>query len=136
MALGAAALPSRSLLAFLLAGRESPQPDKLLPYYEQTAGQTDFCSFQHNQFFPTQPVSPPFAIMSKPTILPQPGKRNVLITSALPYVNNTPHLGNIIGSVLSADVFARYCRARGVNTLYICGKSPKPANFNVQNVLT
>ncbi|KZZ98535.1 methionyl-tRNA synthetase [Moelleriella libera RCEF 2490] len=52
-------------------------------------------------------------------VLPDPGKRNVLITSALPYVNNVPHLGNIIGSVLSADVFARYCRGRGVNTLYI-----------------
>jgi methionyl-tRNA synthetase len=32
----------------------------------------------------------------------------VLITSALPYVNNVPHLGNIIGCVLSADVFSRY----------------------------
>jgi len=40
-------------------------------------------------------------------ILPEPGKRNILITSALPYVNNVPHLGNIIGSVLSADVFSR-----------------------------
>lgn len=39
--------------------------------------------------------------------LPEPGKRNVLITSALPYVNNVPHLGNIVGSVLSADVFSR-----------------------------
>jgi hypothetical protein len=33
-------------------------------------------------------------------ILPLPGKDNILITSALPYVNNVPHLGNIIGSVL------------------------------------
>lgn len=56
------------------------------------------------------------------TVLPQPGKRNILITSALPYVNNVPHLGNIIGSVLSADAFARYCRGRGLNTLYVCGK--------------
>lgn len=54
-------------------------------------------------------------------ILPEDGKRNVLITSALPYVNNVPHLGNIIGSVLSADVFARYSKARGHSTLYICG---------------
>ncbi|KAJ6796507.1 putative methionine--tRNA ligase [Iris pallida] len=53
--------------------------------------------------------------------LPIPGKRNVLITSALPYVNNVPHLGNIIGCVLSADVFARYCRLRGYNAIYICG---------------
>ncbi|XP_050372237.1 probable methionine--tRNA ligase [Argentina anserina] len=53
--------------------------------------------------------------------LPIPGQRNVLITSALPYVNNVPHLGNIIGCVLSADVFARYCRLRGYNTVYVCG---------------
>ncbi|KAL0403619.1 UNVERIFIED_CONTAM: putative methionine--tRNA ligase [Sesamum radiatum] len=53
--------------------------------------------------------------------LPVPGKRNILITSALPYVNNVPHLGNIIGCVLSADVFARYCRMRGYNAIYICG---------------
>ena len=42
-----------------------------------------------------------------------------LITSALPYVNNVPHLGNLI-QVLSADVFARFCRLRGYETLYIC----------------
>ena len=54
-------------------------------------------------------------------ILPKAGARNVLITSALPYVNNVPHLGNIIGCVLSADVFARYCRLMGYNTLYVCG---------------
>ncbi|KAL8993549.1 MAG: hypothetical protein Q9188_007301 [Gyalolechia gomerana] len=54
-------------------------------------------------------------------ILPKPGARNVLITSALPYVNNVPHLGNIVGSVLSADVFSRYCKARGHPTLYVCG---------------
>lgn len=54
-------------------------------------------------------------------ILPVAGKKNVLVTAALPYVNNVPHLGNIIGSVLSADVFARYSRARGHPTLFICG---------------
>ncbi|XP_076057123.1 methionyl-tRNA synthetase 1 [Oratosquilla oratoria] len=54
-------------------------------------------------------------------VLPVPGERNILITSALPYVNNVPHLGNIIGSVLSADCFARFCRMEGCNTVYICG---------------
>ena len=43
-----------------------------------------------------------------------------LITSALPYVNNIPHLGNLI-QMLSADVFARFCRNRGYDTLYVCG---------------
>ena len=42
-----------------------------------------------------------------------------LITSALPYVNNIPHLGNLI-QVLSADGFARFCALRD-ETLYICG---------------
>ncbi|TKR80895.1 hypothetical protein L596_014879 [Steinernema carpocapsae] len=53
--------------------------------------------------------------------IPVKGEKNVLVTSALPYVNNVPHLGNIIGSVLSADVFSRYSSQRGVRTLYICG---------------
>lgn len=52
---------------------------------------------------------------------PIKGNRNILITAALPYVNNAPHLGNIVGAVLSADVYARYCRGRNWNTLFICG---------------
>jgi methionyl-tRNA synthetase len=55
------------------------------------------------------------------TVFPKPNERNVLITSALPYVNNVPHLGNIIGCVLSADIFARYSRMCGNNTLFVCG---------------
>ena len=54
-------------------------------------------------------------------LLPVEGKRNILITSALPYVNNVPHLGNIIGCVLSADVYARFARLAGHNAVYICG---------------
>lgn len=67
------------------------------------------------------PSSAPKPIKREHPILPIPGDRNILITSALPYVNNVPHLGNIIGCVLSADIFARYCRLRNYNTLYICG---------------
>ncbi|XP_071510373.1 methionine--tRNA ligase, cytoplasmic-like [Diadema antillarum] len=54
-------------------------------------------------------------------VLPQPNTRNILMTSSLPYVNNVPHLGTIIGCVLSGDVFSRYCRLRNYNSLYICG---------------
>ena len=54
-------------------------------------------------------------------ISPVKGKRNILITSALPYVNNVPHLGNIIGCILSADDHARFCRLMGYNTIFICG---------------
>ncbi len=44
----------------------------------------------------------------------------VLITSALPYINGVKHLGNLAGSMLPADVYARFQRARGHETLYIC----------------
>ena len=58
---------------------------------------------------------------ARETVLPRDDEANVLVTSALPYVNNVPHLGNIIGSTLSADVYARYSRTQNRNTLYICG---------------
>lgn len=44
----------------------------------------------------------------KGPVLPHKGERNILVTSALPYVNNVPHLGNIVGCVLSADVYVRF----------------------------
>jgi methionyl-tRNA synthetase len=44
----------------------------------------------------------------------------ILITSALPYVNGVKHLGTLAGSMLPADVYARFQRARGRETLYIC----------------
>ncbi|WP_037861622.1 methionine--tRNA ligase [Streptomyces sp. NRRL S-340] len=43
-----------------------------------------------------------------------------LITSALPYINGIKHLGNMVGSMLPADVYARYLRRRGHEVLYIC----------------
>jgi len=45
----------------------------------------------------------------------------VLVTSAWPYINATPHLGNLVGSVLSADVTARYYRLKGADTLMVSG---------------
>jgi methionyl-tRNA synthetase len=43
-----------------------------------------------------------------------------LITSALPYINGIKHLGNLAGSMLPADVYARFKRLRGDEVLYIC----------------
>ncbi|MGH7024403.1 MAG: methionine--tRNA ligase [Caulobacteraceae bacterium] len=45
----------------------------------------------------------------------------ILITSALPGVNGVKHLGNLVGSMLPADVYARFQRARGNEVLAICG---------------
>ncbi|AIK96871.1 methionine--tRNA ligase [Candidatus Odyssella acanthamoebae] len=44
-----------------------------------------------------------------------------LITSALPYINGVKHLGNLVGSMLPGDVYARYLRQQGEEVLYICG---------------
>ncbi len=43
-----------------------------------------------------------------------------LITSALPYINGIKHLGNLVGSMLPADVYARYLRQRGHEVLFLC----------------
>lgn len=48
-------------------------------------------------------------------------KKKILVTSALPYVNNIPHLGNLIGSVLSADCFARFARLDNNDVLFVLG---------------
>lgn len=44
-----------------------------------------------------------------------------LITSALPYINGTKHLGNLAGSLLPADVHARHLRQSGQEVLFVCG---------------
>jgi len=43
-----------------------------------------------------------------------------LITSAIPYINGIKHLGNLVGSQLPADLYARYLRARGNEVLFLC----------------
>jgi methionyl-tRNA synthetase len=43
-----------------------------------------------------------------------------LITSAIPYINGVKHLGNLVGSQLPADLYARYRRARGDEVMFIC----------------
>ncbi len=44
----------------------------------------------------------------------------ILITSAIPYINGIKHLGNLVGSQLPADLYARYNRARGHEVMFIC----------------
>ncbi len=44
----------------------------------------------------------------------------ILITSAIPYINGIKHLGNLVGSQLPADLYARYLRGRGHEVLFLC----------------
>ncbi len=48
-------------------------------------------------------------------------KRRVLVCSAWPYSSGVPHLGNLVSSLLSGDVFTRYYRLRGKDVLYVSG---------------
>lgn len=95
---------------------ENESPDESPSHISETITQAEL-SFAKETFVYVESNN---NIESK-TILPKENQRNVLITSALPYVNNVPHLGNIIGCVLSADIFARYSRLVGYTTLYIGG---------------
>jgi len=47
--------------------------------------------------------------------------KRVLVCSAWPYASNVPHLGNLIGSLLSGDAFMRYYRLRGCEVLHVSG---------------
>lgn len=57
-----------------------------------------------------------------------------LVTSALPYINGVKHLGNLVGSMLPADVYSRYLRAAGHDVLYICATDEHgtPAELGAQ----
>ncbi|MCF6234391.1 MAG: methionine--tRNA ligase [Rhodobacteraceae bacterium] len=44
----------------------------------------------------------------------------ILITSAIPYINGIKHLGNLVGSQLPGDLYARYMRGRGHEVLFLC----------------
>jgi len=48
-------------------------------------------------------------------------KEKILVTAALPYINNVPHMGHIVGSHLPADIFYRYCNAKGYDTIFVGG---------------
>lgn len=67
-------------------------------------------------------------------------KEKWVCTSAWPYVNAIPHLGNMIGSVLSADVFARYLRSKGAEVVFVSGSdmhgTPSAVAAKQENVST
>jgi methionyl-tRNA synthetase len=60
--------------------------------------------------------------------------QKVLVTSAWPYINVTPHLGNLVGSVLSADVTARYYRLKGTDTLMVSGSDTHGTPIEVEAI--
>ena len=58
----------------------------------------------------------------------------VLVTSAWPYINYVPHLGNIVSSILSADVVARYYRLKGHDVVYVTGSDEHGTPIEIEAV--
>lgn len=57
-----------------------------------------------------------------------------VVTSAWPYSSDIPHLGNLIGSVLSADVFARYQRLIGNDVVFVSGSDEHGTPLEVEAI--
>jgi len=57
-----------------------------------------------------------------------------LVTSAWPYINYVPHLGNIVSSILSADVVARYHRLKGDDVVYVTGSDEHGTPIEIEAV--
>ncbi|MEM1625935.1 MAG: methionine--tRNA ligase [Sulfolobaceae archaeon] len=60
----------------------------------------------------------------------------ILVASAWPYVNSVPHLGNLIGSMLSADVFARYARLKygRENVIFVSGSDEHGTPIEIEAI--
>ena len=58
----------------------------------------------------------------------------ILITSAWPYISVTPHLGNLVGSILSADVVARYYRLNGDDVIMVSGSDEHGTPIEVESI--
>ncbi len=48
-------------------------------------------------------------------------ENKIVINCALPYANSTLHIGNIAGCYLGGDIFNRFCRLYGKDTIFISG---------------
>ena len=57
-----------------------------------------------------------------------------VVTSAWPYSSDIPHLGNMIGSVLSADVFARFQRLIGNEVVFVSGSDEHGTPVEVEAI--
>jgi methionyl-tRNA synthetase len=56
------------------------------------------------------------------------------VTSALPYVHGVPHLGNMAGSILPADILHRYFDIRGEENEFICGGDVHGTPFELEAI--
>ena len=65
-----------------------------------------------------------------PAATPAPaGRRQILVTSALPYANGQIHIGHMV-EYIQTDIWVRFQRLRGNDVVYLCAcllyTSPSP----------
>jgi len=71
------------------------------------------------------PTSTPYVIVPEEV---NKALKRILVCSAWPYASNVPHLGNLVSSLLSGDVFARYYKLRGHEVVYVSGSDAHGTN--------
>ncbi len=57
-----------------------------------------------------------------------------IVTSAWPYAYGVPHLGNMVSSLLSADIFARYLRLKGHDVISVTGSDEHGTPIEVKAI--
>jgi len=57
-----------------------------------------------------------------------------IITSALPYVEGIPHLGNLVGSILPADIYFKFMKMCGEDAIFICGSDQHGTPIELQAI--
>jgi methionyl-tRNA synthetase len=62
-----------------------------------------------------------------------PSKKNILVSVAWPYSSSEIHVGNITGSYLPADIFARYHRLKGNRVLMVSGSDSHGTPITVKS---
>ena len=62
------------------------------------------------------------------------GKEKWMVFSAWPYVNAIPHLGNMIGSILSSDIAARFLRMTGAEVVFASGSDMHGTPIEVEAI--
>ncbi len=55
-----------------------------------------------------------------------------VVCSAWPYVNNVPHIGNLVGSLLSGDVYQRFLKLMGEDAVYVSGSDEHGSPIEVE----
>ncbi len=57
-----------------------------------------------------------------------------IVTSAWPYAHGTPHLGNIVSSLLSADIFNRFLKLKGYETIMVSGSDEHGSPIEIKAI--